>query len=139
MRRKKIYSVEELRECAEATVFYEDAPPRIYRPPPVIEPPKPKRWLGTVRGGPVCYFIGGAEGPIKIGYSRDVNARLAKFQLGSPVALDILAITPGGEAQEAIYHARFEAHRLHGEWFNRAPEIIAEIDKLVQKNQAGVS
>jgi hypothetical protein len=77
-----------------------------------------------------CYFIGGDEGPIKIGYSIDVNARLRTIQLCSPVRPRVLAIARGGIFRESAYHALFDEHRLHGEWFERAPEIEAEIVRL---------
>lgn len=77
-----------------------------------------------------CYFIGADTGPVKIGYSVDVAARMASMQAGSPVLLRILAIAPGGAAREAAYHQQFADLRLHGEWFRRTPEIEAEIALL---------
>lgn len=77
-----------------------------------------------------CYFIGGEEGPVKIGFSVAPESRLAAIQSCSPVALSILALAGGGDARETAYHHQFAAHRLHGEWFERAPEILAEIERL---------
>ncbi len=48
----------------------------------------------------------------------------------SPIPLRILAKTEGSRTQERAYHARFAAIRLHGEWFERTPEIEAEIERL---------
>lgn len=31
---------------------------------------------------------------------------------------------------ERAYHAMFKAHRLHGEWFEPHPDILAEIARL---------
>lgn len=78
----------------------------------------------------VCYFIGGETGPVKIGYSIDVKARLSSIRSHSPVPLSILATRSGGRFREWAYHEQFAAHRLHGEWFERVPEIEAEIAKL---------
>jgi hypothetical protein len=33
-------------------------------------------------------------------------------------------------AREKMYHRRFAHRRLHGEWFERCPEIEAEIERL---------
>lgn len=76
------------------------------------------------------YFIGGDQGAIKIGTSCAPLERLSAFQLGSPIRLRILALVTGGKAVETRYHSRFREHHSHGEWFNPAPEILAEIDRL---------
>lgn len=76
------------------------------------------------------YFIGAAEGPIKIGVSINPVSRLRALQTGYPFKLDILALVAGGGRYEGDYHAMFAEHRLHGEWFARVPEIEAEIAKL---------
>jgi len=77
-----------------------------------------------------AYFIGGDAGAIKIGFSVSPSSRLRAIQANSPIPVRILATASGGDAREAYYHARFAASRLHGEWFVRAPEILAEIDRL---------
>lgn len=77
----------------------------------------------------VVYFIQGA-GLTKIGTSLNVSSRLAELRVGSPVPLDVAWVTPGGPALEAALHARFAAHRRHGEWFclsnDEMQEIVAE-------------
>ena len=55
------------------------------------------------------YFIGGAQGPIKIGISVAPAKRLKGLQTGYPYRLRLLAV---------------------GEWFERHPDILAEIDRL---------
>jgi hypothetical protein len=77
-----------------------------------------------------CYFIGGDEGPVKIGYSALPAIRLKDLQCGSPVQLRILAAVRGGSEREREYHRRFRGSRAHGEWFHRTPDIIAEIDRI---------
>lgn len=87
----------------------------------------PARRAGTSN---TTYFIGGDVGAIKIGIACDVPRRLAALQNGSPMVLKVLAITPGGRDVERAYHYQFRAHRLHGEWFERCSEILAEIERL---------
>jgi hypothetical protein len=78
-----------------------------------------------------CYFIGAlGVNVVKIGYAGHVRNRLSHMQVNSPVRLELLATAPGGLLRERLYHRRFKAHRLHGEWFERCPEIEAEIDRL---------
>jgi hypothetical protein len=81
---------------------------------------------------PSCiYFIGGDIGAIKIGLSTDPAKRLAALQCGSPIPLRILAVGIGDRTAEWMYHTvHFGASRLHGEWFERTPELLAEIDRI---------
>ena len=106
-----------------------------------IDPPceqlSDEEWLAEMHrhadedeGVAKCYFIGGEEGPVKIGYSIDAKSRLRAIQLYSPIKLQILALASGGIARESAYHFQFREARLHGEWFERTPEIIAEIERL---------
>ncbi len=72
------------------------------------------------------YFIAAVampEGPIKIGSSARPLTRLAHFQSDSPVKLELLATCSGGMKRERIYHQRFAADRLHGEWFGRSEPL----------------
>jgi hypothetical protein len=78
----------------------------------------------------VCYFIGGGNGPVKIGHSADPEARMLSFQTGHPYKLKILATRDGGVSRERAYHSQFAKHHLRGEWFERCPEILAEIERL---------
>lgn len=80
--------------------------------------------------GVACYFIGGEEGPIKIGYAENLEKRFKAIQSCSPVVLSVLAWTGGGIFAEMEYHERFASSRLHGEWFERTPELIQEIERL---------
>lgn len=86
----------------------------------------------------LCYFIGATEwhtnGPveiIKIGYSRQVSHRLSVLRSTSgPYKLTLLATARGGRGREMFYHHKFMEHAVGGEWFNPAPEILAEIARL---------
>lgn len=76
------------------------------------------------------YFIGGEVGAVKIGFAVSPKSRLGDLQCGSPIKLEILATVAGMPRDERDYHKRFAAHRLHREWFERVPEILAEIERL---------
>jgi hypothetical protein len=72
------------------------------------------------------YFIGPAlSGPVKIGSSGAPARRLKSLQAGSPVPLALLAhfADPDAMSAEKALHRRFSALRLHGEWFQRTPEL----------------
>jgi hypothetical protein len=76
------------------------------------------------------YFIASETGPIKIGKARSPKKRLRSLQTGYHEKLSILAWCWGGEDVEKTYHKRFADRRLSGEWFERCPEIEAEIERL---------
>lgn len=90
----------------------------------------PRRRTATKPDERQIYFIGADSGPIKIGLSRDPDARCREMKVGSPTDYRVLATVIGGYGLERAYHLRFEFARLRGEWFDRRPEIEAEIERL---------
>lgn len=78
----------------------------------------------------LVYFIGCQQHSVKIGFTTQLDIRLAALQNSSPVPLAVLAIVEAAPSLEREYHARFAAHRLHGEWFEPHPDILAEIERL---------
>lgn len=77
------------------------------------------------------YFIGTADGPVKIGMTCDVRRRLKELRTERAERLAVLALVKdGGSFAEMRYHSRFAPYRLSGEWYQRCPEIEAEIERL---------
>lgn len=74
----------------------------------------------------VTYFIGGDTGAIKIGRTVNLATRLKDIQACSPIPVRVLATRQGAD-REKLYHRLFSGHRQHGEWFDRHPDILAEI------------
>lgn len=70
------------------------------------------------------------DGAIKIGWSSDVIRRMHEAKRDEKCAIVLLAVVPGDKPVEIELHARFAAHRLDGEWFTPAAEILAFIDSL---------
>lgn len=110
----------------------DDVPPAVPFGPPLPMHMQIDRLAAQRPTHRMVYFIGGAEGPIKIGVTGSIKARLATLQSHSPVRLEVKAARAGGEDIEAAYHAWFAEDRLHGEWFRPSPSILAEIDRLVK-------
>lgn len=71
------------------------------------------------------YFVqGGNGGPIKIGRTHSLIARLEALQTGSPVQLNAVGFVHGGGPRfERAMHKRFARDRLHGEWFQSSPAL----------------
>lgn len=81
--------------------------------------------LETVPPGERVYFVQhGDGGPIKIGWTADLPARLTDLQIASPVALRVLGTVAGGESVERALHGRFHHLRVRGEWFRPDPELL---------------
>jgi hypothetical protein len=147
------------RKVAKGLTYYyfavegrnETKPIKLVRLPDISDPKFNARVLELARRRPATtaprrrlrkleklrvYFIGGDEGPIKIGRSCDPEARCREMNVGAPIDYRVLATTQGGSAMERAYHLRFEYARLRGEWFERRPEIEAEIQRLRTKQEA---
>lgn len=64
----------------------------------------------------------GDAGPVKIGRTHDIRTRMASLGTASAEPLALLLLLSGD--MEADLHRRFRAHRLEGEWFRPAAEIM---------------
>lgn len=77
------------------------------------------------------YFVQPVNGgPVKIGCSKMPRARLSSLMAWSPFKLRLLATAPGDYVSEGQLHRRFEADRLHGEWFRPSPDLMELIDRV---------
>ena len=75
------------------------------------------------------YFMS-CRNAIKIGYAKDPHKRVKAHQISQPVKVGLMVTVPGGRELEREYHRLFAAHRLRGEWFSDAPEILNEVRRL---------
>jgi hypothetical protein len=81
--------------------------------------------------GPFVYFVA-TNGFVKVGWCRsDPVVRLAKLQIGSPHALQLLGAVPGGVELEERVHAALRDHRHRGEWFRDSVDVRGFIAKLL--------
>ncbi len=72
---------------------------------------------------PYTYFIqAGADGPIKIGSTKNLLIRLRPLCGMSPVPLKLLGVMKGNA--EGRCHFRLGAFRIHGEWFAPSPVVL---------------
>jgi hypothetical protein len=75
------------------------------------------------RDGLVYFVQAGPRGPIKVGWSQDVERRIAELQTANAAKLVLLGTVSGTLETEAALHARFSHLRLEAEWFRNSPEI----------------
>lgn len=77
----------------------------------------------------VVYFVRNEEnGLVKIGFSADLQHRLRRMRVDASAALTLIGTIPGGPAAERAAHRRFEADRVHGEWF-KASDALERVAK----------
>jgi len=86
--------------------------------------------------GFVYSIQGESGGPIKIGYTQDIKARLSSIQTGHPDILVLLACFPGNTKDERKLHEKFDAFRLRGEWFKPSEFILKQIEEIREKHKA---
>jgi hypothetical protein len=90
------------------------------------------RLPGTTNAPRSCvYFMQQASGgPIKIGFTTNLAARVASIQTATPGAIRVLATIPGGSSLEGFLHWRFERDKIRGEWFAPSPELLQLIAEV---------
>ena len=84
---------------------------------------------------PCVYFVQRESGgPIKIGYSANIPERIAGLQTEYG-KLKVLLIIRGSFRKEKSMHKQFAKYRLYGEWFEPAPAVLNEIERLKRGEQ----
>jgi len=81
------------------------------------------------RDGVVYFVEAGTGGPIKIGWTQDVDRRIAELQTANAHKLILMGTIPGTLEDETAVHARFSHLRMEAEWFRNSPEIQEFIEK----------
>lgn len=76
------------------------------------------------------YFLESA-GFIKIGFAKDVRARLRGLSTSMPKPGTLIAAVPGSKKFESALHAAASAYHQRGEWFRDCDELRSLIDSVV--------
>ncbi|WP_084729678.1 GIY-YIG nuclease family protein [Streptacidiphilus neutrinimicus] len=78
------------------------------------------------------YLISASGSPlVKIGVTKDPEARLKNLAIGSPVPLRLLWTSPGDRALEAALHRQFFDRQSHGEWFDLGDDPVREVQAQI--------
>lgn len=88
---------------------------------------QPERKVRSARGQ--IYIVRAGEN-VKIGFTRNVEQRIAQLQTFFPFPLDLLLVLPGSLLTERQLHHRFRLSRVTGEWFRHG----AEVEAFVREN-----
>lgn len=76
------------------------------------------------RDGFVYFVESGVGGPVKIGWSQDVERRVTELQTANAMPLRLLGKIPGRMCDEGRLHERFAHLRMEAEWFQNSSEIL---------------
>ena len=72
----------------------------------------------------------GINGKIKVGFSVSPQARLRGLQTGNHEPLTIIKAVPGDRKREQEVKNHLSQHKLRGEWYEPAPEVLQFIEQL---------
>lgn len=67
------------------------------------------------------------EGLIKIGFTRNVRARVKSLSTATPGGVELLASCEGGAQKEHDLHRRYASDRVDGEWFRPSAAVISAV------------
>ncbi|MGI9485427.1 MAG: GIY-YIG nuclease family protein [Geminicoccaceae bacterium] len=101
--------------------------------PRVVHVPRPGEYNTITDKEAWIYFIQAeCGGPIKIGWTQDIDRRVKDMQAVNPFTLIVIGKFRGMLADERRLHDKFALSRLHGEWFEPTDELLAEISEPQQ-------
>jgi hypothetical protein len=85
----------------------------------------------------------GPDGPVKIGWSVDVERRLSMVRVDNPFPVELLASIPSDDVlrDEANLHARFAQSHIRGEWFAASPGLLRfakDARRIVQRGMISI-
>jgi hypothetical protein len=67
----------------------------------------------------------GDNGPVKIGWAVDVQARVRELQTAHHERLKVIRVLDGARKAEGVLHKKFAHLRIFGEWFTFSPEMLS--------------
>ena len=77
------------------------------------------------------YFLRGPN-EVKIGFSRNLPARLEKLRTGNAFPVFICKIISGDRETERHFHKRFAEYRLKGEWFDLRGKLAKYLERDIR-------
>jgi hypothetical protein len=84
-----------------------------------------RRMVAPARPMWTTYFVADGTERVKIGRSRDVAARIRALESSTGRSLSLLGTIP--DDVEGLWHHRWHACRIRGEWFRLTPSLACAI------------
>lgn len=82
------------------------------------------------REGFVYFLLAPDIGRLKIGFSIDPSNRVGDLSTCSPVKLELLKTVKASSDLEQLLHHLLKKKKVHGEWFEATPGLLAFIKRL---------
>ncbi|MCA1298015.1 GIY-YIG nuclease family protein [Stappia indica] len=79
------------------------------------------------------YIAASSAGPVKIGFSANVEQRLKTLASVTKTRMTVLARTPATRRTEFYLHQVFVETRLHGEWFSPSQRLLDTAKAISEK------
>ena len=79
-------------------------------------------------GKSFVYFVEADNGSVKIGFTKDLDARISAIRTNSPVYIKRVSFIEGDVAMEREIQDRFRSQRIKGECFSASKDILSFID-----------
>jgi hypothetical protein len=76
---------------------------------------------------PVYMIRAGEHGPVKIGWTENVEFRLKALQTANHQYLRVIRLFEGGPAEERMLHRQFADQRLEREWFTFTQAMLGDV------------
>ncbi|MDO9016587.1 MAG: GIY-YIG nuclease family protein [Deltaproteobacteria bacterium] len=90
----------------------------------------PLPYVASLVHGPAVYFVSVGGERIKIGWTTDIETRVATLQTANADRLYVRALIRGSMEDERRLHAKFAHLRVSGEWFREEPELSDYIEAI---------
>lgn len=84
------------------------------------------------------YLLESSIGTVKIGCSRNPQARADLVSAHSACPVRLVAIIPGDHRAEHEFHVRFAAYRSHSEWFRNEGPVLDFFQQVFGKGLGDV-
>ena len=76
------------------------------------------------------YFAQQERGPIKVGWTTNIEGRLAALRTSASCRIDLLAEMDGDKRTESYIHSRLSDYRAHGEWFHPTAAVLYFVEMV---------
>lgn len=76
------------------------------------------------------YFAQQENGPIKVGWTTNLEGRLAALRTSASCRIMLLAEIEGDKRTEYYLHNLLSDYRAHGEWFHPTATVLCFVDRV---------
>lgn len=90
-----------------------------------------------MRTGTIYFYFIECDGRIKIGFSRNPDARVRELSTGAPAKLNFLGRVNGAISLETALHRHLRNYRVSGEWFRDCDPVREAMQQALNGKSFG--